>query len=584
MRKLVLTSFIVGLLSLSGCDTPDPSAYETWTTKIRANDERARSFGELQRLVLSVSSAGEEPRKLEFAEKVLPLFVELWDDETAVGFRVQMLEMCRDMDQPAASVLWNKAIILDGSSETRKGVLLALQGIRDARALDSVEAVIAAFEASMKDPSKDGKGAKGGGEIRMEYAKTLGVLRDKRAVPVLTTCLQQPNETQPTAVHKEAVKALGLIGDPAATASLLAVQFKVGDFAGTQSIGERANRALAAIGAGALPLVIQQLKGQLKAVNEAAGAHDVPVRVVQQSAAGALGAMGLEAATADLVAFMPKADCTEKRSKADEPDPDEVGLRAFVARSLGFIGGTAAVDDLCACRNATHNPGDLDEIVGALGRIGGDEAFSCLTDVVTKGFYDADAVANSDFVHEIRWEGVRYLLMSASSADAAKIRATLAATKDKKVRQNMAQWEPGLKTLEDCKDDKACYSKVLADTSEEWISREVAATQLSRLGRGDVGVALNISKAFKVRSPDARVTMALLASRTAAGKPCWECADALEGVMKSERGSASAKMQLAWLAARQSIAKLTRGPRPGSGEAKSAVGETKPVGAEAPVK
>ena len=60
-----------------------------------------------------------------------------------------------------------------------------------------------------------------------------------------------------------------------------------------------------------------------------------------------------------------------------------------------------------------------------MGRIGGTEAFTCLTDVVTNGYYEQDAVANSDFVHEIRWEGVRYLLMSASPGDVGKIRATI---------------------------------------------------------------------------------------------------------------------------------------------------------------
>jgi hypothetical protein len=583
MRKLVFSTVLVGfMVTVAACDTPDPAAFETYTTKIKNNDERATAFNDLQRLAKSVGAGDSEERKQEFADKVIPVFAELWDDENAVSFRVQMLEMCRDMGRPEASVIWNKAVALDGSSDTRQGVLLALQGIRDAKATDSAEAVIGELDKTIDDGgAKDG--GENAGEIRIEYAKTLGELRDKRATPVLIKALEQTKEKQPVAVHKEATKALELIGDPAATEALLAVSFRVPDAPGTQSIGERAKRALAAIGEPALPTVTKQLRGELTSVNELAAQNGVDVTIVQQTAAGILGAMGLKGATTDLVAYMPAGDCGEKPS--EDTDVGAAGVRAFVARALGFIGDEGAVDALCGCRNATHNPGDLDEIVGAMGRIGGDKAFECLTDVVANGYYEQDAVANSDFVHEIRWESVRYLLMGAKPSDAPKIREVINGQKDEKVTKNMGQWEPGIKTLEECKDDKACYSKVLADTSQEWISREVAAVQLSRASMGDVGVAQEISKAFKVRSPDARVTMALLAARTADGKDCWECADTLEAVMSSEKGSADAKMQLAWLTARQSIAKLTRGARPGAAtaaaapaaDAKPAEGEEKPA-------
>ena len=59
--------------------------------------------------------------------------------------------------------------------------------------------------------------------------------------------------------------------------------------------------------------------------------------------------------------------------------------------------------------------------------------------------------------------------------------------------------------------------------------------------------------------------MALMAARIMDGKPCHACADALNAVMESEQGSAKPEMQAAWLTARQSIAKLARGPRPDAG-------------------
>ena len=75
MRKLVLSSVLVGLMvAVGGCDTPDPSAFETHTTKIKNNEDRAAAFNDLQRLAQTVASGDAEERKKEFADKVIPVF------------------------------------------------------------------------------------------------------------------------------------------------------------------------------------------------------------------------------------------------------------------------------------------------------------------------------------------------------------------------------------------------------------------------------------------------------------------------------------------------------------------------------
>jgi hypothetical protein len=74
--------------------------------------------------------------------------------------------------------------------------------------------------------------------------------------------------------------------------------------------------------------------------------------------------------------------------------------------------------------------------------------------------------------------------------------------------------------------------------------------------------------------------MALVTAHMMEGKPCVECADALNAVMESEQGSAKAEMQAVWLTARQSIAKLTRAGAPGAPAAAAA--PTKPADGEKP--
>ena len=267
-------------------------------------------------------------------------------------------------------------------------------------------------------------------------------------------------------------------------------------------------------------------------------------------------------------------------ASADDMDAAKVGLRAVVARSLGEIGDPAATAALCGCRNATHNAGDLWEITMALGRIGGKEAFECLTDIVANNEYNPADLVNSDFRYEIRWEGARWMILAAEHSDAAKIREVIDGQTDAKVKENIGKWDVGIKVLEECKDDKACYQNKLTDPGADWFAREVAAVQYAKRSSGDAAAALDIAKAFKVRDPGARVTMALLTAKVMDGKPCQECADELNRVMDSEQGSAKAEMQAAWLTARQSIAKLTRG---GGGAAAAPAPAEKPAeGAEKP--
>ena len=365
-------SFLVGslavavLLGSSACDNAptDPNAYETHIVAIENPARRAEGFTGLDRLVKGVSTSDREERKQEFAEKVLPVFEKLWDDPEATPYRTQMLELARAIPRPEAATLWGKALVLDGSAEGHKGALLALQGIQHAKAEGALDPLIAEFEKTIDNPSKDKGDLEG--EMRLEYATTLGSLGDAKAVPVLIKCLGKTAEEQPVAVHKACVRSLGLIGDPSAIDSLLEVGFTVPDAATSQNIGERAKQAIVAIGPDATPKVLSMLKGENEKLNKVAASKNLDITVVKQTAVAILGAMGDPAAVPDLVAYMPQEDC-KTAEPTGESDPELALLRAFVAQSLGFIGDEKAVTPLCDCRNATRNPGDLWEITQALG-------------------------------------------------------------------------------------------------------------------------------------------------------------------------------------------------------------------------
>lgn len=568
MRKLVFPSLLALALASGACKEPDPNAFETHIENINKEGGQAAGYSGLEALVKAIASSpvDNSERIEEFVQKVIPVFEEKWDDSPE--YRDQMLAMLYQVGRPEGANIWNKALVFDGSDVSRKAVLAAIDGIIKAKATGTVDTIIAQLDALLESPSKD-KGPEGG-ELRMGLVKALGELRDKKAVPILIKVMEQTKENQPVAVHREAAKALGQIRDPSSVEALLSVTFRVPDAPSTTDIGNRSKLALVSIGDPAVPEVVKMLKGEQEEVNKLAVNNGVDLLIVQQTAVGILGAMGAKGAVEDLLAFMPMDGCGApvaapapkkgkkgKKAEAEEIDPAKASLRAFVGNALGFIGDERAAKPLCECINATHNAGDMFPITEALGRIGGETALACLVDTVKNGEYDPDSVESSEFMKQIRWEAARFAILVASSEQLEQVKEAITSNTDEKVKTEMAQWQPGIDAADKCKADKECWVKIVKDQNAEWFAREKAAYELARLAKGDVAVALEVSKAFKVRNPDGRVSMAIMVPRILDGKKCDECAEAFEGVLAGEKGTMDATMQLPVLTSRQTVAKIS---------------------------
>lgn len=569
MRKLIVSSLLaLAVLAAPACKEPDPNKFETHIERLKDSQTRNQGFSGLERLTKTVVTAQNNKDLLdEFVEKVIPAFEEVWDDSEE--HHQKMLTMLRDVGRPEASSLWDRAIELDGSDALRQKTILALDGVKKARATDSAEAIIEELEKLLKDYKLD-QAENEDGRLRMMMCQTLGALGDKKAVPVLIKVMEQERDTQPVTVHRAAAEALGRIGDPAAVDALLTVTFRVPDAPTTTNIGEKAKLALVAIGEPAVPGVMKMLRGEHGEVQKLAAQNDVPQLVIQQTAASILGTMGTKAAVDDLIAFMPTEACmTEEEKKAAEKpaakdgeegiDMDEEAkgsLRAVISDALGLIGDPKAATAMCKCAVTSTNPGDKYPIMQALGRVGGPEAVACLAEVVKTGKYDADAVAKPEFVLEPRWEAARFGILAASSKEIGQIKEAMATNKDKNVQAQLAAWDPAIEMVEKCGDDKGCYLETLNDTTADWFAREKAAVEVAKASPGDLDAAEAIAKAYKVRNPDARVTMAWLPTRILEDKKCPKCVEAWNGVLEDEKLSMAAEYQGAVLRVRASIARL----------------------------
>ena len=575
-----VSPLVLGLACMPGAtltgDQTEPSASASgeFAATIAALDDansRDRALAELAEVAVTLAESPEDPRRPGFVAEVLPALARVYSrvDDTQ---RDAILAIATQLGAPEGGSVWVQALSfgsaggVDGSAAGLDRAVAALAAIRATHAELVAADLIDRFEALLVDPSLDQVEGREG-LLRVELAKTLGAVAGRRGVQPLLYALEQPEVD--IAVARAAVDALGQIGDPAAVDGLLTAVFSIPDAPGTQSLTERAVRAVAAIGEPAVPRVLAALEGKdlrLSRLVQELGFMDD--RVVQQVALSWLGAIGSASAVESIVAEMPTADCQPGASVDEDEDEQEaawtiIGVRAAAARALGEIGDPRAVDALCSCRDATHEPADLWEIATALGRIGGDAAVACLDGIVRDGFYSREAVERK-FEHEIRWEGVRLLILAGSASDVARIRATIGASSAAVQAEIEAHgYARGLSVLERCASDSDCYAEVLADPARSGFEREVAGFQLARAARpGDVEVAAALARAFAVPDPDARVHMAWWTGRVAAGERCDACVEALTEVMAAEQGSAPATMLLAWLTARRTLAKLTRAHAP----------------------
>ncbi len=565
MRKLIVSSLLALTVISGACKEPDPNRFETHLELVKTAEKRSQGFSGLEKLTKTVLDAQDNKDLLdEFATKVIPVFEEVWGD--AEEQQEKMLTLLRDVGRPEGAPVWNMALDLDGSSEARNKVMMALDGIKKSKADGSVDSIVELFEKVIGDPKLD-SAERDEGRLRMMMATTLGEIGDKKAVPVLIKAMEQTQENQPVAVHRAAAQALGRIGDPSAVDALLTVTFRVPDAPTTTNIGERSKLALAAIGEPAVPKILSMLRGDHEGVQKLAAANGVPQPNIQQTAAGILGAMGATSAVDELIGFMPTADCVppddgkkgKKGKKDEEPDAaaaNAAGLRAVIANALGFIGDPKAAEPMCGCVLSTDNPGDMFPVMEALGRVGGTTAVECLSEVIKTGEYDTEIV-RKEFALEPRWDAARFAILAAGPADLAKIKTAMATNKDATVTTEFGKWTAGIELVESCKDDAGCYMKTLGDVNADWFAREKAAFEVARLKKGDVAAAEAISRAFKVRNPDARISMAWLPVHMLdSGVSCPQCVSAYQGVLDAEKSSMDAKYQASVLRARATMAAL----------------------------
>jgi HEAT repeat protein len=513
---------------------------------------RSAAIAELLHVASEIEGSSDEASRAAAAAALFPALRERWPSADT-ELRTATLVIAVKLAGPEAAPLLGDLIPTGSPAE----VTLATEAVRvgDLRELGGRVA-----ERLERELERCGGEEVEQGRMCMALIETLGDIRATGSVELLVRALEASDELGlPSAISRQLVTALGRIGDPRAVEALIAVQFRIADVPGTLSIGERAIRAIGAIGEPAVPGLLLALEGKNRRVEALAEEVGLDPWVVRASMARALGAVGSSRATASLLAGFPKAMCGTSPLAEDELDFLEVSERAIYANALGMIGDPAAVPTLCGCAGKSGDPSDTWEIAVALARIGGQEAFACLAELVDHGRYDPD-LAGPGQEQAIRWDGFRLAVLAAPPSELGALKE-LRDRAEPDVREHIRRDESdiGIAVLEACAEDVACYREVLDDPERHSFERELAAFELARLRPGDLELAGAVAAAFATPDPGVRVNMAWLAGELARGHECPECVAGLEAVLFAEDTTKTATMQAAWIMARHTIDKARVG-------------------------
>ena len=122
------------------------------------------------------------------------------------------------------------------------------------------------------------------------------------------------------------------------------------------------------------------------------------------------------------------------------------------------------------------------------------------------------------------------MVLAAPPAKASAVKAVIEANEaNVKAEIEKLGWASGIAVLESCKEDIACYEKIMMDASKggssvrSGLQLRAACPNLATSSRGR-----KLAKAFKTRDPWLACNIAWLSAKVAGGTPCPECTDSLE--------------------------------------------------------
>lgn len=368
---------------------------------------------------------------------------------------------------------------LDFTEAQYSNATLAASALADLGAKEAVPALIKVLKRKLSIKSRANK-------AKVAAIQALARLGDKRAVDPLVDVADTRPERQDFYLNKQAVIALGKIGDPRAVPVLIRALFLSSTLQGDAF--PMAEVALVRIGEPAVQPLLDAMAGKDEALNKMAKDLSFKPGIVLNKTAIVLGDLMAKPAVDPLLQQLAKADVVNETKIAG------------VIEALGKIGDAKAVGPLIKLlQNGKAHYKLRVQTCAALTLLGDKRAVPVLLEIAEKGFIqggywnlrEAGVMAYSRVVGSGAPKGIRVIKAILAKKDIQKYKQTEGVFKEALERAKVAL---------ECKDDAACYGQKIIDKSLSLAQREKAGIMIGILPDGRKGLD-GLVKALPNREP-----------------------------------------------------------------------------------
>ena len=515
MRKLAV---VLALSAASAGCFDDPNNPKTWIKKLDDIREQKEAVRQLIKL----------------------------KDPAAVGPLIKLYERTRDTEQLKAIAQFKDpssvpTLIdsLDYSEDDFDRASVAATALGEIGDKSAVEPLIKA--ASKPLPVKTRANV-----VKLEAMKALAKMKDPRAVDLLIKIVGTPAEEQDFFLNKSAALALGQFADPRSVPVLIRGLFMSGAGATAgANIFQECRLALVAIGEPAGDKLVETLKRKNPEVEEDAKKRDFFPGIVEQKVSILLQDLHSAKTLPGMLEVLKTEDLGLKAGLGKG-----VSGHQSLILAVGEVGGPEAVKALLGILNDPKAPKKLRGASAEALNLAGDlSALPSLKKLADVKFIDPKTKTIDPEMGAVVAAAATAYSRLADEANATttwqKMPPDLEETDAHRVFQAA---DVRLAVAKECKQDAACYAKVLAVKDNDifkgettWIRAEKAAFTLARLGKPGVDELL---KQVGHPDPTARLTIvAGLGRRADAG--CAACLEALDKQIDKDAGKGAQLKSLA---------------------------------------
>ena len=522
----VVAVVLVGLLA-AACEQPDWKNPEYLSKQVETGD-RLRALDEIARL--------DEEGKA----RTVPALINAYNNNTDKEKVFAVLAELRD--KRAKSVYVDALKHAKSNRDRAKGAI----ALGEIQATEHIPTMVDIFR---NVPNED---------LRRSILEGFSAMPDAQAIPLLVEILTTYDpDREPIAYHAYACEVLAAVDQPTDTVVKAVVFGMYLDNAKGQNVAKECSVAVASVGKLASKELLTVAAGKHEKVNQRFAKYSSYIEgTAEVNAIDALGMLHDKETVAQLMELLvARRDAPPTYRNERLLGWGQKRNEFFVATTdaLGRIGYPAALEALS--KFVMPSDEDLESYkaiidydkrmklfmveaaIKSVNALGDRKGLEVLATAAQKGDLPDLKGYGDDAVFQSRWQSARAFAMLGTGDDLETWNKMVAAEKVEGMKQKFDEFRPALEAANTCKQDAACYGKLLAGGDP--LKAEKAAWELGRMERGGAAEE-QLFNGIESTSPEMRSIVIENLYRVATKKT----ADKIAEVLKKEEDRATPEFKI----------------------------------------